>query len=34
MYYENPEEKREEMKEKFDDFVRNEIRSNSNSHGQ
>jgi len=34
MYYEIPEEKREEMKEKFDEFVRNERRSYSNSHGQ
>jgi len=34
MYYEIPEGKREEIKEKFDDFVRNERRSYSNSHGQ
>ncbi len=34
VYYEVPEGKREEIKEKFDDFARNERRSHSNSHGQ
>ena len=34
VYYEIPEGKRGEIKEKFDDFVRNERRSYSNSHGQ
>ncbi len=34
VYYEVPEGKKEEVKEKFDDFIRNERRSYSNSHGQ
>jgi hypothetical protein len=34
VYYEIPEGKREEIKEKFDDFVRNKRRSYSNSQGQ